>query len=131
MSFRSTLSILARRVTECVKSSGRRPCLPVWIAARVRDNRRGGLLLPQINGGFFRFSHRLVALCAVAVCAAMTARAEIKVGDAFPSLADAHLVPLIGDQPVTTGNVVLVDFWASWCAPCKASFPMMAKLYQD
>ncbi len=29
------------------------------------------------------------------------------------------------------GKVVLVDFWASWCSPCRQSFPWMNKLQQQ
>ncbi len=34
------------------------------------------------------------------------------------------------DQAATENNkVILVDFWASWCVPCKKSFPEMDELY--
>lgn len=74
----------------------------------------------------------LLVVAAFAGAALGPARAEIKAGDTFPALASADLAPLAGGElPATAGRVVLVDFWASWCAPCKASFPMMAKLHQE
>ena len=57
------------------------------------------------------------------------AQAGVKVGDAFPSLASAQLAG--GAVPATAGKILVVDFWASWCAPCKASFPALGKISSD
>jgi thiol-disulfide isomerase/thioredoxin len=40
-----------------------------------------------------------------------------------PSFAQANL-----DLKGLRGHVVYVDFWASWCTPCRESFPWMKAL---
>lgn len=34
-------------------------------------------------------------------------------------------------QFVGKGNYVIADFWASWCGPCKAEMPTLAKIYKE
>ena len=45
------------------------------------------------------------------------------------TLPDPQDQPLKFDQ--FAGKYVMIDFWASWCAPCRKSFPTMRKIYQQ
>jgi thiol-disulfide isomerase/thioredoxin len=56
----------------------------------------------------------------------VAAPAALKVGDSFPDLAGFSLEGKLPDA--LKGKVVIVDFWASWCGPCKESFPAMNDL---
>jgi len=72
---------------------------------------------------------RLPAL-ALVLLVLSTAVQAVGVGDAAPPL---RLVNAKGETVALEslrGQVVYVDFWASWCGPCKRSFPWMNELQQ-
>ncbi len=67
-------------------------------------------------------------LCAGLVLAAIVraVAAPLGVGDKFPELSG---IALEGKLPALEGRVLVVDFWASWCGPCKEAFPALARVH--
>ena len=52
------------------------------------------------------------------------------VGKFLPDIALPDTSGTIQRLSAQVGKVVLIDFWASWCGPCRKSNPALLKIYQ-
>jgi thiol-disulfide isomerase/thioredoxin len=73
-----------------------------------------------------------ILLTMITVCSLLSfSTSAVEKGALSP---DVMLSALAGDKTVNLsaqkGKLIYVDFWASWCVPCKKSFPFMNELHQ-
>jgi peroxiredoxin len=61
--------------------------------------------------------------------AAATVQAQVRVGQLAPEIALPNAKDSVVKLSSFKGKVVLLDFWASWCYPCRESIPGVVKLY--
>jgi cytochrome c biogenesis protein CcmG, thiol:disulfide interchange protein DsbE len=55
---------------------------------------------------------------------------KMKVGDVAPQFARSDLQGRSFDLKAQRGKIVLIDFWASWCAPCILAIPHLGQLQE-
>lgn len=75
-----------------------------------------------------------VLMAAFALLLALAANApaktpvKLKPGDVAPQFSRGDLQGHPFDLKAQRGKVVLIDFWASWCAPCIVAIPHLSQL---
>jgi thiol-disulfide isomerase/thioredoxin len=55
----------------------------------------------------------------------------LDVGDAAPKLSVNHFVKGDEIKDLQKGHVYVVEFWATWCAPCRKSIPHLSELQEE
>jgi peroxiredoxin len=77
-----------------------------------------------------------VALCAAVIALAMIALAPnafavAEVGQPAPALVVPELNGQTFDLSALRGKVVVINFWATWCQPCRQEMPALNAFYRQ
>lgn len=81
--------------------------------------------------------HRFLLILALLACllvpglAASAARAEAQIGQPAPPLVAPELGDGQFDLAAERGKVAIINFWATWCVPCREEMPALDAFYRQ
>ena len=90
-------------------------------------------MMPIVSAKSTGFALARMAATAAFLCLAVTAGpagAAPEIGTAAPELVVTQLDGQTFDLAKLKGKVVLVNYWATWCAPCRKDMPKLDAFYR-
>lgn len=76
----------------------------------------------------FRLLPSVLLAGALGAVAAEESAPTLKAGDAAPALKVSSWVKGDAVEKLASGKIYVVEFWATWCGPCKVSIPHLTEL---